>query len=135
MLGRPHHKCLWAEGRVALPKGNSVWGKPSCCHVVGVLKVSHRCDLLLSAVSCPAAALRGCRTSPSALWLSTSGLCPLKPWHHKQCWEQVRGLPGCIACTCTVSVDMAELVLSQPCWRLRVCVWECWSLEPLGARW
>lgn len=58
----------------------------------------------------------------------------LKAWHHKQCREQVRCLPSCIPCTCTVPVDMAEPVLAQPCRRLGVCVWEWWSLEPLGVR-
>lgn len=102
-------------------------GKPSCCHAVGVLKVSHLCDLLARAQLwdwelCSGAG--GCGT-PSASPVAELGSAPL---------EQVRCLPGCIPCTGTVSVGMAELELTQPGWRLGVCAWECWSLEPLGAR-
>lgn len=71
--------------------------------------VSHLCDLLLSAGSCPAVGLGGCTVGQGVAGPSRPVL------------REVRCLPGCIPCTCTVSVDVAELVLTQPCWRLGVC--------------
>lgn len=54
-------------------------GKPSSCCVVGVLKVSPLCDLLLSAGSCPAGRLHsgagGCGTSSASPVAEQLGLC------------------------------------------------------------
>lgn len=76
------------EGRVALSKGNCVWESPAPA-VLWV--VSHLCDLLLSAGSCPAVGLGGCAVGRGCGTFSAS------PVAEHQC-ALLLSRPGTISC-------------------------------------
>lgn len=88
MSARSQEVPVATEGRVALSKGNSMWESPA---PVMLWVVSHLCDLLLSAGSCPTVGVGGCAVGQGCRTFSASPVA-----EHQ--WALPLSKPGTISC-------------------------------------